>query len=135
MSAVFPAVSVLSCRHPLLLLPGCSGVAPRALTGRDDSRSPNGSGGESEVAFGASCFVPRLRSLSNSGRTSDFRSRRRNRSAPCVGNHSTDGTRTSPERCRPGLANVTDGWIRPRARTAGRSRTTQAHRRARSPAR
>jgi hypothetical protein len=37
MSAVFPAASSLSCRHPLLLLPGCSGQAPRALTGRDDS--------------------------------------------------------------------------------------------------
>jgi hypothetical protein len=55
MPAVFPAVSRLSCCHPLLLLPGCSGLAPRTLTGRDDSRSPDGSGGESEVAFGASC--------------------------------------------------------------------------------
>jgi hypothetical protein len=58
MPAVFPAVSRLSCCHPLLLLPGCSGLAPRALTGRDDSRSPDGSGGESEVAIGASVWCP-----------------------------------------------------------------------------
>jgi hypothetical protein len=58
--AVFPAASSLCCRHPLLLLPGCSGSAPRALTGRDDSRSPEGSGGESEVAFGASVWCPVL---------------------------------------------------------------------------
>ncbi len=60
MPAVFPAASGLSRRHPLLLLPGCSGQAPRALTGRDDSRSPNGSGGESEVAIGASFGCPVL---------------------------------------------------------------------------
>ena len=40
MPAVFPAASSLCCRHPLLLLPGCSGLAPRALTGRDDSQLP-----------------------------------------------------------------------------------------------
>ena len=39
------------------------------------------SGGESEVAIGAS-LVPCLRSLSNSGRTAASRSQRRNRSAP-----------------------------------------------------
>jgi hypothetical protein len=36
-SAVFHAVSGLSLRSPLLLLPGCSGLAPRAVAGRDDS--------------------------------------------------------------------------------------------------
>ena len=41
-----------------------------------------GSGGESEVSFVAASVEPRLTSLSNSGRTHDFPSRRRNRSAP-----------------------------------------------------
>ena len=59
-SAVFPAVSGLSRRHPPLLLPGCGGSAPRALTGRDDSQSPKGLGGESEVAIGASGLCPVL---------------------------------------------------------------------------
>jgi len=40
-SAFFHAVSGLSLRSPLLLLPGCSGLAPRAVTGRDDSLLPD----------------------------------------------------------------------------------------------
>ena len=37
MSVVFPTVSVLSRRQPLLLLPGCSGLAPCAIAGHDVS--------------------------------------------------------------------------------------------------
>ena len=40
-SAVFRAVSGLSQLSPPLLLPGCGGPTPRAVTGRDDSRSPD----------------------------------------------------------------------------------------------
>ena len=36
-SAVFPAASGLSRRHPPLLVPGCGGVAPRAIAGRSVS--------------------------------------------------------------------------------------------------
>jgi hypothetical protein len=36
-SAVFPAVSGLSRRHPSLLLPGCDGLAPCGITAHDDS--------------------------------------------------------------------------------------------------
>ena len=39
-SAVFAGCQQVSPRRPpLLLLPGCSGLAPRAIAGRDDSRS------------------------------------------------------------------------------------------------
>ncbi len=41
LSAVFHAVSGLSLLSPPLLLPGCGGPTPRAVTGRDDSRSPD----------------------------------------------------------------------------------------------
>ena len=40
-SAVFHAVSGLSQLSPPLLLPGCGGPTPRAVAGRDDSRSPD----------------------------------------------------------------------------------------------
>src|SRR3954451_19005241 len=53
-----PAVSGLSRRPPLLLLPGCSDQAPRAIAGRDVSRDLTRSGGESEVAIGASVGAP-----------------------------------------------------------------------------
>ena len=53
-----PAVSGLSRRPPLLLLPGCSDQAPRAIAGRDVSRYLTRSGGESEVAIGASLGAP-----------------------------------------------------------------------------
>jgi len=36
-SVAFPTVSVLSCRHPPLLLPGCGEQAPGAIAGPDDS--------------------------------------------------------------------------------------------------
>ena len=36
-SAVFPAVSGLSHRHPPLLLPGCGGPAPCGIVAHDDS--------------------------------------------------------------------------------------------------
>jgi hypothetical protein len=39
-SAFFLAVSGLSRRQPSLLLPGCDGQAPRAVTGRWCSRTP-----------------------------------------------------------------------------------------------
>src|SRR3954453_18859215 len=58
MSTVFPVASGLSRRQPPLLLPGCDGQAPRALTGRDDSRHLKGSGGDSEVLVGASFGAP-----------------------------------------------------------------------------
>ena len=84
MSAVFLAVSGLSRRQPSLLLPGCDDQAPRAITGRDLTLRYLGSGSESEVicigrywlcaVFGV-CATPVARV--------DFRSRRRNRSAPC----------------------------------------------------
>jgi hypothetical protein len=53
-----PAVSGLSRRPPLLLLPGCSDQAPRAIAGRCVSRYLTRSGGESEVAIGASLGAP-----------------------------------------------------------------------------
>ena len=53
-----PAVSGLSRRPPLLLLPGCSDQAPRAIPGRDVSHVLTRSGGESEVAIGASLGAP-----------------------------------------------------------------------------
>ena len=40
-SAVFHAVSGLSQLSPPLLLPGCGRPTPRAVTGRNDSRSPD----------------------------------------------------------------------------------------------
>ena len=83
-SADFPAVSGLSCGHPPLLLPGCGGSAPCAIAGHDVSSLPDRSGGESELLVGNSCCLPRLASLSNSGRTLDQRNRRRNLSAPCL---------------------------------------------------
>ena len=57
-SVVFPTVSGLSLRSPSLLLPGCVGLAPCAIAGHDDSRSPELSGGESELAVGGSWFAP-----------------------------------------------------------------------------
>ena len=57
-SAVFHAVSGLSNCHPPLLLPGCGGSAPCAISGHDVSSSPNGSGGESELLIGNSLGCP-----------------------------------------------------------------------------
>jgi len=57
-STVFPIASGLSRRQPLLLLPGCSGQAPCAIAGHDVSLHPTRSGGESEVAVGASIGCP-----------------------------------------------------------------------------
>ncbi len=56
----FPSPAVSPCCPPLLLLPGCSGQAPRAIAGRDVSHHLTGweSGGESEVAIGASLGAP-----------------------------------------------------------------------------
>ncbi len=62
-SVVFLTVSGLSRRQPLLLLPGCSGQAPCAIAGHDVSQKPDGrSGGESEVAIGASVGAPFIES-------------------------------------------------------------------------
>jgi hypothetical protein len=58
MSAVFPAASGLSRRQPSLLLPGCGGQAPRAITGRWCSRSPGLSGGDSELLVGSCVCAP-----------------------------------------------------------------------------
>ncbi len=58
MSAVFPAASGLSRRQPSLLLPGCGGQAPRAITGRWCSRSPGLSGGDSELLIGSCVCAP-----------------------------------------------------------------------------
>jgi hypothetical protein len=82
-SAVFPAASGLSRRRPPLLVPGCGGLASRAITGRSVSqRHLINQAARATSALVAFVLVPRLTSLSNSGRTFDFRSQRRNRSAP-----------------------------------------------------
>jgi hypothetical protein len=67
--AVFPTVSGLSRRQPPLLLPGCGDQAPRAITGRWCSLTPELGQAARAYCSSAVVFVPRLRSLSNSGRT------------------------------------------------------------------
>ena len=58
-SAVFLAVSSLSCRHPSLLLPGCDGLAPCGIAAHDDSPLTwFESGGESELLIGNSFGCP-----------------------------------------------------------------------------
>ena len=57
-SLVLPNVSVLSRRHPSLLLPGCDELAPCAIAGHDVSQLPNELGGESELLVGNSVFCP-----------------------------------------------------------------------------
>ena len=84
-SVVFLTVSGLSRRQPLLLLPGCSGVAPCAIAGHDVSLHLTRGQAARAKSPSALLWVPRLTSLRNSGRTSGFRSPRRNRSAPCQG--------------------------------------------------
>src|SRR4051794_23438910 len=106
-STVFPVASGLSRRQPPLLLPGCDGQAPRALTGRDDSRSPEDQAARAKSPL-ALLLVPRLRSLSNSGRTLDFRSHRRNRSAPWL-SWTTECTGYSALASGPGLCGCPGG--------------------------
>lgn len=81
--AFFLAVSVLSRRQPPLLLPGCGGQAPCAIAGHDVSLHLTRCQAARAKSPSALLWVPRLTSLRNSGRTSGFRSPRRNRSAPC----------------------------------------------------
>ncbi len=66
--AVFPAVSGLSLLSPPLLLPGCGGLAPRAVTGRGSSLGQNDQAARSSRSLPFS-WLPRFASLSNSGRT------------------------------------------------------------------
>jgi hypothetical protein len=67
-----PAVSGLSHRPPPLLLPGCGEPAPRAIAGRDVSLSylTDQAARANSASVSALVWLPRLRSLSNSGRTS-----------------------------------------------------------------
>src|SRR5690606_20693776 len=53
--AFFHASSGLSRRQPPLVLPGCGDQAPRAITGRWCSRSPDLSGGEGVLLVVGSC--------------------------------------------------------------------------------
>ena len=68
-SAVFPAVSGLSHRHPPLLLPGCGGVAPCGIAAHDVCQLPDQIRRRQRTALGWQfLLVPRFTSLSNSGR-------------------------------------------------------------------
>jgi len=58
MAMVFLIVSVLSCRHPPLLLPGCGELAPCGLAAHECSLTPDESGGESELLVGNYVFAP-----------------------------------------------------------------------------
>ena len=55
-SAVFPAVSVLSHRHPPLLLPGCDGLAPCGISAHDFASTYLESGGVGELLIGGNSF-------------------------------------------------------------------------------
>ena len=57
-SSVFPDASSLFRCHPPLLVPGCGGSAPCAISGHDVSSQPNKSGGESEMLVGTSVCAP-----------------------------------------------------------------------------
>ena len=57
-SSVFPDVSSLFRCHPPLLVPGCGGSAPCAISGHDVSVLPNELGGESELLVGNSVCAP-----------------------------------------------------------------------------
>jgi len=63
LSAVFP------CGPSLLLLPGCSDQAPGAVTGPYDSLTPGLNQAARATRWLPCLWLPRLRSLSNSGRT------------------------------------------------------------------
>ena len=83
MSTVFPIASVLSRRHPSLLLPGCDELAPCGIAAHDVSL-PSIRRRE-RTARWQFCFLPRLTNLSNSGCTCKQRNCCRNLSAPLVG--------------------------------------------------
>ena len=80
-SANFLAVSVLSSCHPPLLLPGCGGSAPCAISGHDVSLQPENQAARANCWL-AILFLPRLTILSKSGRTLGHRNSCRNLSAP-----------------------------------------------------
>lgn len=66
----FPPSAVSPCRPPLLLLPGCSGLAPCAVSGHESLAHLARTRRRRRTARCRQLFwVPRLRSLSNSGRT------------------------------------------------------------------
>ena len=85
-SANFLAVSVLSSCHPPLLLPGCGGSAPCAISGHDVSLQPENQAARANCWL-AILFLPRLTILSKSGRTLGHRNSCRNLSAPITSMH------------------------------------------------
>ena len=66
----FPPPAVSPCCPPPLLLPGCGGPAPRVLTDRWDSLPTDEVRRRERSRHRRFFWVPRFRSLSNSGRTS-----------------------------------------------------------------
>ena len=86
LSAVFHAVSGLSLLSPPLLLPGCGGPTPRAVTGRDDSRSPDWvRRRERDRPSWRLCWCPVLGVWATPVARHDHCHRRRYRSAPWCG--------------------------------------------------
>ncbi len=83
MSGVFPSGQCSLAPSTTTSVAGLSWSGPAWPRGSQfSSRYLIRSGGESEVSLVGASVMPRFTSLSNSGRTNDFSSRRRNRSAP-----------------------------------------------------
>jgi hypothetical protein len=106
----FPGASVLSRRQQSLLQSSSASVAGLRWIGPACHCWSLGSlcyltdqAARARSSVLASHWVPRLTSLSNSGRTSDFRSRRRNRSAP-LHRQGTSGRRRAQRCCCQGAS-------------------------------